>query len=240
MLRDFKISLEPNFIQNQRLKHNFSKRQGCWCKVLGFFLEFGFIFVRKMAWTNCRDCRLWLVFDSWWTCGGKNSPELERAVVVMHGSLPWMLGEKKGLFRDLTGRSLGRWSDGCGLAMRSGSNGDLSFGESELLRKRTPKEDREWMRRRIMRLPTPFIGRMREGRQYRGGETVDGDCSYSMLPFRGKEMKGQRPFRKGKEACDATLGSRAEGQLNDATARRCAVAADSRSWAAPWFNRGGR
>jgi hypothetical protein len=38
-----------------------------------------------------------------------------------------------------------------------GSSGDFSFGESEFLRKRNPKEDKEWMQRRIMMLPTLFI-----------------------------------------------------------------------------------
>jgi hypothetical protein len=94
-----------------------------------------------------------------------------------------MLGEEEGLFRDLTGHSLGLWSDGCDLAVRSGSSDDLSSGESEFLSKRNPKEDREWMRRWIMRLPKPFIGWRREGRRYRGEETIDDECNYSMLPF---------------------------------------------------------
>jgi hypothetical protein len=107
MLRDFKISLEPNFIHNRGLEHNFSKRQGCWCKVIGFFLEFGFIFIWKMAWTGCMDCKLWLVFDSRWTCNDKTPPEFERAMEVMHGSSSWMLVEEEGLSGDLTGRSSG-------------------------------------------------------------------------------------------------------------------------------------
>jgi hypothetical protein len=46
-------------------------------------------------------------FSSWWTCDSKNSPEFEHAVVVMHGSLLWMPGEKDGLSGDLTIRSSG-------------------------------------------------------------------------------------------------------------------------------------
>jgi hypothetical protein len=68
-----------------------------------------------------------------------------------------MLGEEEGLSGDLTGCSSGWRSDGCGRAVRSGGSGDLSSGESEFWRKRNPKEGREWMRRRIVRLPTPFI-----------------------------------------------------------------------------------
>jgi hypothetical protein len=122
------------------------------------------------------------VFDSWLTCGGKNSLKFERSVVVKHRSSPWILGEEEGLFGDLTGRSSGRWSDECGLAV-SGSSGDFRSGKSEFLCKRNPKEDDEWMRRWIMRLRTPFIGQSREGRRYCGGEIVDFECSYSMLPF---------------------------------------------------------
>jgi hypothetical protein len=84
-------------------------------------------------------------------------------MVVMHGSSPWMLEEEEGLSEDLTGHSSGRWSDGCGRAVRSGSDNDLSSDESEFLHKRNSKEDREWMRQRVMKLSTPFIGR-REGR----------------------------------------------------------------------------
>jgi hypothetical protein len=54
-----------------------------------------------------------------------------------------MFEEEEGLSRDLTGRSLERWSNKCGRAARSGSSGDLSSGESKFLRKRNPKEDRE-------------------------------------------------------------------------------------------------
>jgi hypothetical protein len=70
----------------------------------------------------------------------------------MHGSSPWMLGKEEGLFRNLVGCSSGRRSDECGQAARSGSSDDLSSGESEFLCKRNPKEDRELMWRRIMRL----------------------------------------------------------------------------------------
>jgi hypothetical protein len=40
-----------------------------------------------------------------------------------------------------------------------------------------------------MALPTPFIGRRREGRQYRGGKIVNGEWSYSMLSFQREERK---------------------------------------------------
>jgi hypothetical protein len=50
-----------------------------------------------------------------------------------------------------------------------------------------------------------FIGRRKEGRQYRGGETVNGKWSYLMLPFQGEERKGQHPFRKGKGVDEAAL-----------------------------------
>jgi hypothetical protein len=78
-----------------------------------------------------------------WTCSSKNLIELECAVVVMHESLSWTLGEEEGLFGDLTGRSSGRWSDGCSLAVRRGSSGDLSYDESKFLCKRNTKEDGE-------------------------------------------------------------------------------------------------
>jgi hypothetical protein len=55
------------------------------------------------------------VFDSLWTCNGKNSLEFERAVVVVHRSPSWMLGEEEGLSDDLTGRSSGgRATDAAG------------------------------------------------------------------------------------------------------------------------------
>jgi hypothetical protein len=50
-----------------------------------------------------------------------------------------MFGEEKVLFGDLTDRSSGRRSDICGRAVRSGSGGDLSSGESEFLCKRNLK-----------------------------------------------------------------------------------------------------
>jgi hypothetical protein len=62
----------------------------------------------------------------------------------------------------------------------------------------------------------PFIGRRREGRRYYGGELVDNKWSSSMLPFLGEERKGQCPFKKGKGAYGAALGSRAKGRLGDA------------------------
>jgi hypothetical protein len=86
-----------------------------------------------------------------------------------------MLRKDEGLFEDLTGHSSRRRSDGCGQAARSGGSDDLSSGESEFLCKRNLKKCGEWMRWQLMRLLTPFIGRRREGRQYREGETVVND-----------------------------------------------------------------
>jgi hypothetical protein len=88
---------------------------------------------------------MWLVFDSRWTCDGKNSSEFKRAVAVMHKSSPWMLGEEEGLSEDLTGRSSGQRSDGCGRTVRSGGGDDLSSDESEFLHKRNSRKGREWM-----------------------------------------------------------------------------------------------
>jgi hypothetical protein len=129
----------------------------------------------------------------------------------MHKSSPWTLREEEGLSGDLTGRSSRRQGNGCSRAARSGSNNDLSSSESKFLRKRNPKEGGESMRQWIMRLPTHFIGRRREGRWYRGWEMVDSKLSYSMLPFSGEERKGQHPFQKGKGACEAAPGSHAGG-----------------------------
>jgi hypothetical protein len=50
----------------------------------------------------------------------------------------------------------------------------LSSDESKSLRKRSSEEDEEWMWLWIIMLTLPFIGWRREGRWYRGGETVDG------------------------------------------------------------------
>jgi hypothetical protein len=108
------------------------------------------------------------VLNSWWS-------EFECVVVVMHGISPWMLGEEERLSKDLTGHSSGRQSDGCGRVVRSGDNDNLSCGESKFLRKRNPKKSKEWMRRQIMRLPSPFMGRRREGRWYSGGEMIDSE-----------------------------------------------------------------
>jgi hypothetical protein len=149
----------------------------------------------------------------------------------MHGSSLWMIGEKEGLSRDLTGRSSGRQSDGCDRAV-SGSSNSLSSNESKFLCKRNPKECGEWMWRWIMRLPIPFIGRRREGRWYHGGESVDGEWSYSMFLIHGEERKEQHPFQEGKGACEAALGSHTEGQPEDTAARWCAVAVGSQSRAA--------
>jgi hypothetical protein len=57
-----------------------------------------------------------------------------------------MLGEEEGLFGHLTGHRSEQRSDRCGQVARSGGSGNLSFDESEFLRKRNPKEGREWMR----------------------------------------------------------------------------------------------
>jgi hypothetical protein len=96
-------------------------------------------------------------------------------MVVMHRNLLWMLGEEERLSGDLTSCSSGRRSDGCGRAARSGGSGDLSSDESEFLCKRNLKEGGEWMRRQIVRLTTPFIGRRREGRWCHGGEMASGE-----------------------------------------------------------------
>jgi hypothetical protein len=48
--------MELNFIQNEQ--HFSKKMQGCWCKILRFFLDFGFIFVCEMVWIGCMDYRL--------------------------------------------------------------------------------------------------------------------------------------------------------------------------------------
>jgi hypothetical protein len=74
--------------------------------------------------------------------------------------------------------------------VRSGSGNDLSSGENEFLHKRNPKKGGEWMWWRIMRLTTTFIWQRREGIRYRGGEMVNGEWSYSMLPFQEEERKG--------------------------------------------------
>jgi hypothetical protein len=55
-----------------------------------------------------------------------------------------------------------------------------------------------------------------EERWYRGGEMVDGEWSYSMLPFQGEESKGQRLFQKGKGACKVAFGSHTEGRPKNA------------------------
>jgi hypothetical protein len=69
-------------------------------------------------------------------------------------------------------------------AARSDGGSDLSSSESEFLHKRNSKSGGEWMQRQIVRLPTPFIGRRREG-------------SSSMLPFWKKKEKGTVPVREG-------------------------------------------
>jgi hypothetical protein len=120
-----------------------------------------------------------------------------------------MFEEEEGLSRDLTGRSLERWSNKCGRvarsgssgrAARSGSSGDLSSGESKFLHKRNPKEDREWMWRQIMRLSSLFIGHRGE----RGDGTMEEkrltmskviQCFY----FGEKRGRGSAYFERGKE-----------------------------------------
>jgi hypothetical protein len=72
-------------------------------------------------------------------------------------------------------------------------------------RKRNSKEDNEWMHQQIIRLPTSFIGRRREGRRYRAGEMVHIEWSYSMLSFWREERKGHHPFQKEKGGCEKTL-----------------------------------
>jgi hypothetical protein len=95
--------------------------------------------------------------------------------------------------------------------------------------------------RQIMRIPTPFIGPRRKGRRYHGTETTNGKCSYSMFPFWGEEWKGaQRPFQKGKGACEVILGFHAEGRSEDAVGRWCAATSSNQSRATFGLTRGGR
>jgi hypothetical protein len=107
----------------------------------------------------------------------------------------------------------------------SSVGGDLSSSESEFFCKRTPKEGREWMLSWIVRFPTAFIHRMREGRRRHGGETIDSEWSSSILPFCEEERKRQRLFQKGKGAHTAALGSHTEGPLEDAAVRWLTMAA---------------
>jgi hypothetical protein len=74
------------------------------------------------------------------------------------------------------------------------------------------------------KLSMPFIGQMMERRLYRGGEMIDDEWNYSMLLFWGEERKGQHPFQKGKGACEAPLGSHAEGRLENVEAWRWPIA----------------
>jgi hypothetical protein len=85
-----------------------------------------------------------------------------------------MLREEEGLSDDLTGRTLGWQSDGCGRAVRSDGGHDLSSSKSKFLRKRNPNEGGEWMWWQIVSLSMPFIGRRREGRWCCGGEMTAG------------------------------------------------------------------
>jgi hypothetical protein len=63
----------------------------------------------------------------------------------------------------------------------------------------------------IVRLPTPFIRRRREGRQCCGGETADDEWSSSILSFQGEVRKGQHPFQKGKGARGKAVSSHVKG-----------------------------
>jgi hypothetical protein len=119
-----------------------------------------------------------------------------------------VLEEEEGLSGDLTDHSLGRWSNGCDRAVRSGGGG----GKREFLHKRNLKEDREWMWCQIVKLLMPFIGQRREDRQCHEGETTDSEWSSSMLPF----------FETREEA---TLSSHGEGRPDDAAAQWLVVAA---------------
>jgi hypothetical protein len=47
------------------------------------------------------------MFNSRWTCDGKNSLEFERAVVMMHESSLWMIGEEEGPSGDIIDHSSG-------------------------------------------------------------------------------------------------------------------------------------
>jgi hypothetical protein len=47
-----------------------------------------------------------------------------------------------------------------------------------------------------------------------------GEWSSLMLPFRGEDRKGQRPFWKGKGACGVALGSRVEGRQTTGVGQR--------------------
>jgi hypothetical protein len=55
------------------------------------------------------------------------------------------------------------------------------------------------MRRRIVRLPVPFIGWRREERYCRGGEIAGDEGSFSMLPFRGDRGWDNARFVREKE-----------------------------------------
>jgi hypothetical protein len=57
-----------------------------------------------------------------------------------------MIGLEEGLSEDLTGRSSGWRSHGCGRVAMIGGGGNISFGKSEFLCKRTPMKGGEWMR----------------------------------------------------------------------------------------------
>jgi hypothetical protein len=92
-----------------------------------------------------------------------------------------------------------RQSDVCGRAVRSGSGGDLRSGKSKFLCKRNPKEDGECMWWWIIRLSTLFVGLRREKRQYCGGETINDEWSYLILPFQKKEKGAAFILKWGKE-----------------------------------------
>jgi hypothetical protein len=73
------------------------------------------------------------------------------------GACHGCLGRKRGSPGTSPVVAWGGGANGCSQKARSGSGNDLSFGENEFLRKTNLKEGGEWMRRRIIRLPTPFI-----------------------------------------------------------------------------------
>jgi hypothetical protein len=55
------------------------------------------IYYYILALPNDTSSLLMMTIISQWTYDGKNLLEFERAVVVMHESSPWMLGEEEGL-----------------------------------------------------------------------------------------------------------------------------------------------
>jgi hypothetical protein len=64
-----------------------------------------------------------------------------------------------------------------------------------------------------MRLLTPFIRQRREGRRYCGGETIDGEWSYSMQSYWEKRGMVSISFRRRKEHARRLLVSARRGDL---------------------------